>query len=737
MEEKILKIIKTSCPFPLLIYKTNIRYYEVRKASGIAYILLDLFQKLNNSQERISEVLSRFGIPLDLHPIFGDECARLIDMGIVESVYRTEFFRNIQYLKQIEINSCQLTERGRIMFKDGSIPTGEEKVKVSQIFFDPVTRKFTTSFSQKYSALAGCFLGESFLDPVEIDISGMDDYVRANPQKFGLRTEERIISIEKEGTPQKMQSRKEEGLTICLRPSGVEFDFETSDERAFFDKYYTSDLITECLSYKDKYKFVKDDRQEMDIADVSVSAFKDVESIYIPAEYNKLAKSPCKIFLCSRKLFVERKDALQPDMEASDKILKMLDQNATFALVGTSGIRYFTAVKVSMPCVNFEGDFSLTLLLEYKADEVKVEEIFKELYSYYEGLPVTEESGKAISFIAESMKDPKCLNVYADNKLSECHSEDNRVSVLLALNKIFAKTSGWSEYFKREGEKVFSQIALGVALDNVIYKNTILNPLGKALQLSSVQYIQKFSAALVGKEENDLVFQALETAGFSVSEILGIVNVAESYMRLVLSNQQIESDTQFSARFRALGQNLWKLNRMLGIVNASDYTLKDDFNTDEFFAQYSTLTAILKELQPYQAFAVKEYAHLQQYIEIYRPIHELLATERAAASHPEKITKKYIDDLIARGNYKEAICDLSVKLQYELQRILDAERQATVNDMINKARAQKIIDREQADTLHKLRMCRNGFQHPGAGEVNLNKKTVEDWRDLVLWVAEK
>ena len=154
---------------------------------------------------------------------------------------------------------------------------------------------------------------------------------------------------------------------------------------------------------------------------------------------------------------------------------------------------------------------------------------------------------------------------------------------------------------------------------------------GKALQLSSVQYIQKFSAALVGKEENDLVFQALETAGFSVSEILGIVNVAESYMRLVLSNQQIESDTQFSARFRALGQNLWKLNRMLGIVNASDYTLKDDFNTDEFFARYSTLTAILKELQPYQAFAVKEYAHLQQYIEIYRPIHELLTTERAVA----------------------------------------------------------------------------------------------------------
>ena len=45
MEEKIIKQFKTSVPFPLLIYKTNITYNEVRKASGIAYILLDLMQK--------------------------------------------------------------------------------------------------------------------------------------------------------------------------------------------------------------------------------------------------------------------------------------------------------------------------------------------------------------------------------------------------------------------------------------------------------------------------------------------------------------------------------------------------------------------------------------------------------------------------------------------------------------------------------------------------------------------
>ena len=149
MEEKILKTIKTSCPSPLLIYKANIRYNEVRKASGIAYILLDLFQKMGDSQERISDILTRFGIPADLHPIFGEECARLIEMGIVESGYQPVHFRSIKYFKEIDVSSCWLTERGRVLFKDGSIPTGQEKVKLAQIFFSPVTRKFDISFDQK------------------------------------------------------------------------------------------------------------------------------------------------------------------------------------------------------------------------------------------------------------------------------------------------------------------------------------------------------------------------------------------------------------------------------------------------------------------------------------------------------------------------------------------------------------------------------------------------------------
>lgn len=52
MDETILKQLKTTCPFPLLIYKTSVKYNEVRKASGIAYIILDLIQKKVNLMTR-------------------------------------------------------------------------------------------------------------------------------------------------------------------------------------------------------------------------------------------------------------------------------------------------------------------------------------------------------------------------------------------------------------------------------------------------------------------------------------------------------------------------------------------------------------------------------------------------------------------------------------------------------------------------------------------------------------
>ena len=150
MEDKLIKQIKTQCPFPLLIYKTHIKYNEVRKASGIAYILLELISK-QRSEIGFRETLLKFGIPAELHSIFGKELAGLISTEIVQSRYDAAHFEEPKYFGEIKVSEVTLTPKGQKLFQEGTIPTGVEKEKVKEIFFSPVTGRFDVQYNSQYS----------------------------------------------------------------------------------------------------------------------------------------------------------------------------------------------------------------------------------------------------------------------------------------------------------------------------------------------------------------------------------------------------------------------------------------------------------------------------------------------------------------------------------------------------------------------------------------------------------
>ena len=95
MELKPIKKIKTSCPFPMLEYKVDVLYNEVRKASGIAYILLVLIQKSAMGNEKVAVVLKRFGIPSELHYIFAKELSSLVANGILNTRINSSYIDNI------------------------------------------------------------------------------------------------------------------------------------------------------------------------------------------------------------------------------------------------------------------------------------------------------------------------------------------------------------------------------------------------------------------------------------------------------------------------------------------------------------------------------------------------------------------------------------------------------------------------------------------------------------------
>ena len=734
MDEKILKQLKTTCPFPLLIYKTSVKYNEVRKASGIAYIILDLIQKESESNDKISDVLLKFGIPANLHYIFGQEIANLMSTDILSSHFDPSYFAKPTYFKQITIGDIELTPKGKKMFQDGAIPTGAEKVKVKDIYYSPVTRKFDVESKVPYMTLGSSFLGDDFMDHINVDISGMEDYINANRTKIGLKAEERVVSFECE-EPQKMHTRKEEGMTIIIRPSGVEFKFDTTDENAFFNKYYTSRLMTDGLLAKNKYKFVNEKKDIVEVPTVSINELTNIINIYIPDDAQKQASRPCKFFFSKNRLGVKGVDtSMKLGVDDSTTLLNGLNSNAEFALLDKSSLKYYSPLNVVMPCEQLGDTFEMQLLVERTADEEVLKSVLLKLYDIYHDETFSAEIGKAILFIVELLKDSSYFEKYSTNQLSKYYSVDEQIDLLLKMNSSFQTNADWNEYFKVLGSNLVTNSINEIRLDNMIYKNTILTPLKNELKIGAQDYVKMFAEPVLGEDQN-LVYQALETAGFETNQILGVVNVVETYMDKILNDESISADTSLADKFRTVSSNLWNLNDMLGIESYSEYTLKENFNVDEFFNAYSTLKTAIKSIKKYSKFARDKYNNMNKYLEIYEPIHELLAIEREASLHPDKITKKYIDDYISKGRFKNAICELSVKLQYDLRELLKADDKTEAFELINMAEQEKLIDNKKCSLLHKLRKIRNGLQHPEKEQIQYTKADIEEWRDIVFEIG--
>ena len=722
MELKPIKKIKTSCPFPMLEYKVDVFYNEVRKASGIAYIILELIQKSAMGSEKIAEVLKRFGIPSDMLYIFAKELSSLVANGIVESKYNASYIDRMQYFEEMTLDIFSLTEKGVKMFKEGAIPTGQEKAKTTPVFYSPVTRKFDLVCTQSYAPLETSFLSEDFLDKVKYDVSGMEEYLKFVQTKVGLKAEEMIVKITYQ-EPKKLAAKAEENLTITIDADGMDFSFATTDEKAFFERYYSSSLMSAGMLIKDKYKF------DVSVPTVDWNSIK-ADNIYIPSDAGKQAARPCKLFIGRGVHGYTRTDNVLKYENGG--YLDILDEKAEFALLDNAGCKYYLPLNVKIPCKNFGDVFEMQLLVETVASEDQFRRVLQAIYLDCYERSYSAESSQTLAYVATVLGNAELLNKYTLKKMSELGADEDRIDLLLRLNIAFSKCEGWNAYFTEIAEEIFERYVSSVELENIIFKNTVLTPLRKAMEMPEAEYISALAEPLKEKESAELVYQALDSASFGESEILAVVNVIDLYATRVLERTPIDGATELASKFALFSGNLWKLCDMLGVDNPNDYTLQDDYNIDEFFNTYATYSKAQKDIEKYKAYAKDSYEQFKRFDSIFNPVQEVLSIERTASEHPEKITRKFIDEQISRGRYSVAISNLLIKAQYDLRILLSADLTLGANELIDEAESQGIIKRDEANRLHTLRMCRNGLQHPEKRQVPFDKVTLEEWRDTVF-----
>ena len=724
MNDGTMKIIKTSCPFPMLCYPVTIRYNAVRKASGIAYILLELMQQSAMREENIGTVLLRFGIPADLHYLFAKELSSLVETGIVETVIGASYIERLEYFVEMKMGDFGLTTKGRKMFAEGAIPTGEERAKKIDLFYRPATRKYEYYCQQSYYApLNTSFLGEDFLDAVDYDVSDMEDHIRLTKDKVGLKKEELVAGISCE-EPKKLAVETEDNLSIEIGRYGVRFVFESTDEQAFFQKYYSSALMSAGMLMKNKYKF------PIEVPTVDFETIK-ADNLYIPDDVKKQATRPCRIFLCRGRLDIGRTDNILQFENAGD-LLDILNPNAEFALLDLAGCKYDSPLNLRIPCKDFGDVFELQMLVETIADGDSFDKLLGTILQRCYTEEFTSESGKIVLYIAEVKKSPEYLRWYATGKMTQAVTEEEKIDVLLKINAAFGKHPEWKTLFSELSEDVFNEYVKKVDLTSSLVRYSVISPLRRAMDMSDAEFVERFSKNMRDKESPELVYQALESLGFNEQLILPLTNVVEPLMNALLERTSIDGTTELEQKYALLSSNLWKLCDMLGIEDLTDYSLRDDYNVDGFFDVFSTFENERKSVEKYRKYAKEQYAILDRYASVFAPVQEVLSIERTAAEHPEQITEKYIDEQIARGRFNTAVSSLFMKAQYDLRRMLPVDPSLPANELIDEAKVKKAITREAADNLHKLRKCRNSLQHPESRKVSFDRAMLEGWRDLVF-----
>ena len=557
---------------------------------------------------------------------------------------------------------------------------------------------------------------------MKYDVSGMEEYLKSVQTKVGLKAEEMIVKITYQ-EPKKLAAKAEENLTITIDADGMDFSFATTDEKAFFERYYSSSLMSAGMLIKDKYKF------DVSVPTVDWNSIK-ADNIYIPSDAGKQAARPCKLFIGRGVHGYSRTDNVLKYENGG--YLDILDEKAEFALLDNAGCKYYLPLNVKIPCKNFGDVFEMQLLVETVASEDQFRSVLQAIYLDCYERSYSAESSQTLAYVATVLGNAELLNKYTLKKMSELGADEDRIDLLLRLNIAFSKCEGWNAYFTEIAEEIFERYVSSVELENIIFKNTVLTPLRKAMEMPEAEYISALAEPLKEKESAELVYQALDSASFGESKILAVVNVIDLYATRVLERTPIDGATELASKFALFSGNLWKLCDMLGVDNPNDYTLQDDYNIDEFFNTYATYSKAQKDIEKYKAYAKDSYEQFKRFDSIFNPVQEVLSIERTASEHPEKITRKCIDEQISRGRYSVAISNLLIKAQYDLRILLSADLTLGANELIDEAESQGIIKRDEANRLHTLRMCRNGLQHPEKRQVPFDKVTLEEWRDTVF-----
>ena len=693
--------LETSIQFPFFKMNEIITYSEVKKPSGVAYILLVLISESKNKNDRLSKVLENFGIPKSLHYIFADNIQYLMNQEIIEEFdfYKNEFD---SYL----IGSFKFTLKGKKIFAEESIPTGVNKELKIPVFYNvamnELTLKMDTDLDPK--PLMDCAITPEFMARFKCE-KNVENYLNLQKGKgITVKKEEIITNVELLDHENWIAKYD---CNMNIKGDDIEIKFDELLLQKFFDANYNQDMINSAISYKNKFKFKSSFKDNLKLSNYD---FDRIAGIIIPKEIDDVLKQKSRLLLTkgnyktSNGYMITSADSISKyndtiefiQVDMHDSVYAYIPGNYNFnnELFGTITIPLAIKLKLT--------DEELRMVIKPYVDSLSEysEENFKELV-------------KVTNITDDLMLAKKIIEGYV-NKDAE-----SNIVLLNEMKPYAISNAGITNIYRELLEKNYNNYIDNITEDNLDTVLKITSSIPKFLNIPNSEVLSKIFKNL--KIENELkVYESLVSKGFDKSLVVLYVNPVSEILKT--RNSEDKSLIDLINYDDALSE-------MKQITNISDYKSyfydEEKINHNEFKANYNKAFNLQRNVSIFKNKNESLFASYDGFMKLFSTINDDINMVEAALKNPNNLKPELIEKKISSGEYQFVFVNLSAKLETILRNKYKLE--GKLSDMLNDARENGTIDKKIVSDLHDFRDNRNANVHPEDRTPNYNADDLRRW----------
>lgn len=706
---------ETSMPFPLTRVTTEVHHTEVKKPSGVSYILLVIINESKDKKMKVRDLLIQFGVSIDLHPIFADEIQTLInDLEIIEC---TPYQYNKQYFDEYTIGDFKFTTKGKKVFKEELIPSKNTVEDKEEYWFDPGRNRLMTKIPDdwqigniNYSELPNSF-GEQF---TYTNNHEMEDFL--NSQKGNgicVKKEEAITTVKILEQAFFFKTFPIQ-FEITLESNDIDFRFEENSLKDFFDKHYLSDMKASCLSVKRKFKFssVVHKVQNIDLK-------RNILGLHYPEMYDQFLRTEYSITITKGNYESKQR---QHVFESPESILKLSGLYETLHFSKGKAIA-LAPLEISFNDRVNNAIVELPFLVEVELENDDIEAALRNLAETF--VDYKMDNVKDLYTVYSYLNDHQSLIDSYEGYFSD--DIENNITVLKSI-KDLVNINKFEDWFKKKAIELYEKYFDVISLDALDYQLTFGSWLIKYLGISDKIIIQKAISTNqdVAKIE---IYDALENVGFKQSDILKSIDLYQDLISYILGNTNLESQSKLFLKVQTLKESFEKLKELSGLESIKHFTVKEDVDKKLYRETYLGFKQKLNEVAFPKNQNGVESKEFEEYISNFDYLYTLYSEEFSASSNPKDITRKQIEKKIKSHDYFSAVIYLSVKMEWLLKE--KHKLKGKLYEMIDSIDG-NVLSQDEKQLLHLLRKERNNLVHPNGNRINIGNDELSKIIEIVF-----